>query len=167
MGRSILPRYFILSVLLLLTLVSVYIFFEARRFQDELLRQTEAKGLALADAMEANIRSSVLANALLEEQIGQRLLDNARLIDELLQYPPTDEKLLKEITATNRLKKIELLDLKGQPLAALPVPMRGRMQGMMSRMPEHPPAELPDQRRAMMTYMWGRRWRLPQEQPTA
>ncbi|HVO91652.1 MAG TPA: hypothetical protein VMT22_02375, partial [Terriglobales bacterium] len=68
MGRSILPRYFIFSVLLLLALVSVYIFFEARRLQDEILRQTEAKGSALADAMEANIRSSVLANALLEEQ---------------------------------------------------------------------------------------------------
>jgi signal transduction histidine kinase len=167
MGRSILPRHFILSVLLLLALVSVYIFFEARRFQDELLRQTEAKGSALADAMEANIRSSVLANALLEEQIGQRLLDNARLIDELLQYPPTDEKLLQEITATNRLRKIELLDLKGQPLAALPAPMRGRMPGMMGRMRGHPPEDLPEQRTAMMTYMWGRRWRLPQEQPTA
>ena len=167
MKRSILPRHYIFSVVLLLALVSVYIFFEARRLQDELLRQTEAKGLALADAMTANIRSSVLANALLEEQIGQRLLDNARLIDELLQYPPTDEKLLQEITATNRLKKIELLDLKGQPLAGLPAPMRGRMQGMMGRMRGHPPEDLPEQRTAMMTYMWGRRWRLPQEQPAA
>ena len=81
MSQRILPRYFLLSVLLLLGLVGVYIFFEARRFQDELLRQAEAKGLALADAMEANIRASVLANSLLEELIGQRLLDNARLID--------------------------------------------------------------------------------------
>jgi len=167
MKRSILPRHYIFSVVLLLALVSVYIFFEARRLQDELLRQTEAKGLALADAMAANIRSSVLANALLEDQISQRLFDNARLIDELLQYPPTDAKLLQEITATNRLKKIELLDLKGQPLAALPVPTRGRMQGMMGRMREPPSEDLPEQRRSMMTFMWGRRWRLPQEQTTA
>ena len=116
MGRSILPRHFILSVLLLLALVSVYIFFEARRFQDELLRQTEAKGLALADAIEANVRASVLANSLLEELISQRLFDNARLIDELLQFPRTDEKMLQQIAAANRLSKIELLDSKGQPL---------------------------------------------------
>jgi len=167
MGRRILPRHFIFSVLLLLTLVSVYIFFEAGRFQDEQLRQTEAKGLALADAIEANIRNSVLANALLEEQIGQRLLDNARLIDELLQYPPTDQKLLQQIAAANRLKKIELLDLEGQPLAALPAPSRGRMQEMMGRMRDLPPEDLHEQRRAMMTFMWGRRWRLPQEQPPA
>lgn len=167
MGRSILPRHFILSVLLLLVLVSAYIFFEARRFQQELLRQTETKGLALADAMEASIRGAVLANSLLEEQIGQRLLDNARLIDELLQYPPTDEKALQQIAAANRLKKIELLDLKGQPLTDFPAPSRGGMGAMMGRMREHPPESPPEQRGAMMAFMWGRRWRLPQDQTPA
>ncbi|HZH82985.1 MAG TPA: ATP-binding protein [Phototrophicaceae bacterium] len=163
MSRSISPRYFLLSVLLLLGLVGVYIFFEAQRFQDELLRQAEAKGLALADAMEANIRASVLANSLLEELIGQRLLDNARLIDELLQFPPTDEKALQQIAAANRLSKIELLDPNGRPLDALPAPSARRMQEMMSRMGKPPLDEPAEHRRAMM-FMWGRRWRLPQEQ---
>jgi signal transduction histidine kinase len=164
MNRRILPRYFLLSVLLLLGLVGVYIFFEARRFQDELLRQAEAKGLALADAMEANIRASVLANSLLEELIGQRLLDNARLIDELLQFPPTDEKALQQIAAANRLSKIELLDPNGRPLDALPAPSARRMQEMMSRMGNAPSDEAVEHRRAMM-FMWGRRWRLPLDQP--
>ncbi|MGE5219169.1 MAG: hypothetical protein ACM3SP_19405, partial [Chloroflexota bacterium] len=167
MRRSILPRHFILSVLLLLVLVSVYIFFEARRFQQELLRQTETKGLALADAMEASIRGAVLANSLLEEQIGERLLDNARLIDELLQYPPTDEQALQQIAAANRLKKIELLDLKGQPLTSFPAPTRGRMGAMMGQMRQHSPQSPPEQRGAMMAFMWGRRWRLPQDQTLA
>ncbi|MGN6718060.1 MAG: two-component system sensor histidine kinase NtrB, partial [Candidatus Binatia bacterium] len=146
-----------------LGLVGVYIFFEAQRFQDELLRQAEAKGLALADAMDANIRASVLANSLLEELIGQRLLDNARLIDELLQFPPTDEKALQQIAAANRLSKIELLDPNGRPLDALPAPSARRMQEMMSRMGKPPLDEPAEHRRAMM-FMWGRRWRLPQEQ---
>lgn len=163
MRPSILPRHFIFSVVLLLALVSIYIFFESRRFQDEILRQTEAKGAALADAIAANIRSSVLANALIEEQIGQRLLDNARLIDALLQYPPTDQKMLQQVAATNRLKKIDLLDLRGKPLAALPGPDRERMREMMGRMRELPPEEAHERRRAIMTFMWGRRWRLPQE----
>ena len=164
MSQRILPRYFLLSVLLLLGLVGVYVFFEARRFQDELLRQAEAKGLALADAMEANIRASVLANSLLEDLIGQRLLDNARLIDELLQFPPTDEKALQQIAAANRLSKIELLDPNGRPLDALPAPSARRMQEMMSRMGNAPSDEAVEHRRAMM-FMWGRRWRLPQDQP--
>lgn len=164
MSQRILPRYFLLSVLLLLGLVGVYIFFEARRLQDELLRQAEAKGLALADAMEANIRASVLANSLLEELIGQRLLDNARLIDELLQFPPTDEKALQQIAAANRLSKIELLDPNGRPLDALPAPSARRMQEMMSRMGNAPSDEAVEHRRAMM-FMWGRRWRLPLDQP--
>ena len=164
MERNILPRHFILSVLLLLSIVSVYIFFEARRFQHELLRQTEAKGLALADAMEANIRASVLANSLLEDLIGQRLLDNARLIDKLLQFPPTDEKTLQQIAAANRLSKIDLLDLNGRRLKTLPAPSRPPMQEMMGRMRNFPQGESLEQRRAMMMFMWGRRWRLPQEQ---
>jgi len=167
MRRSILPRQFIFSVLLLLALVAVYIFFEARRFQDELLRQTEAKGSALAEAMETNIRGAVLANSLLEELIGQRLLDNARLIDALLQFPPTDQKLLDQIAVTNRLSKIELLDLKGQPLGALPAPNLRRMQEMMARMGKSAPAELDEPHRAMMTFMWGRRWQLTHEQSPA
>ena len=163
MRPSILPRHFVFSVLLLLALVSIYIFFEARRFQDEILRQTEAKGSALADAVATNVRSSVLANAVIEEQIGQRLLDNARLIDALLQYPPTDRKMLEQVAATNRLKKIDLLDLHGKPLAALPGANRERVREMMGRMQEFPPEDAHERRRAMMTFMWGRRWRLPQE----
>jgi signal transduction histidine kinase len=164
MRRIILPRYFILSVLLLLALVSVYIFFEARRLQGELLRQTEAKGLALADAIETNIRSSVLGNSLLEELISQRLLDNARLIDQLLRFPPVDRTFLQQVAALNGLRKIDLLDPHGQPLGPeLPGRSMPQMQGMMARMKNFHPEESPEQRQAMMTFMWGRRWHLPQE----
>jgi signal transduction histidine kinase len=165
MRRNILPRHFILSVLLLLALVAVYIFFEARRLRQELLNQTEAKGLALADVIETNIRSSVLGNSLLEELISQRLLDNARLIDQLLRFPPVDRKFLQEVAALNGLRKIDLLDPSGRPLGPdLPAPSAHPMPEMMARMRKFPPQEAGEQRRAMMTFMWGRRWRLPQEQ---
>ena len=164
MSRGLLPRHFLLSVLLLFMLVAVYIFIDSRRFQTELLRQTEATGLALADAMETNIRASVLANSLLEDLIAQRLLDNARLIDELLQFPRTDERMLQQIAAANHLSKIELLDPQGKPLPQLPAPNARHMQEMMERMGKLPAPDSKEQRRAMMTFMWGRRWNLPQEQ---
>ena len=165
MRRVILPRHFIFSVLLLLGLISAYIFSEARRLQQELLRQTETNGAALAEAMETSIRSSILGNSLLENLIAQRLLDNARLIDELLRYPPVDRKVLQEIAQRNHLQKIELLDLKGKPveLPSAAPPMRWRMRQMMGQMEGLPPDSPADPHGAMMTFMWGRRWRLPQE----
>lgn len=164
MRGAILPRHFISSVLLLGALVSVYIFSEARRLQTELLRQTEAKGLALADAMETSVRSALLGNSLLEDLVSQRLLDNARLIDQLLRFPPVDQQFLNEIAAANRLQKIEILDLKGKPMElAARAPDPRHKQEMMARMGKLPPDETFPAHRGMM-YMWGRRWRLPQEQ---
>ena len=116
-----LPRHFLASGLLLLFLASLYVVFEAYRLKQEFLRQTEDKGAALAKAMEASVRNAVVGNALLEDLIEQRLLDNARLIDQLLVARRVDQALLTEISAMNRLQKIDLLDAQGRPweLAAL------------------------------------------------
>ena len=155
MRRVFLPRHFLASGLLLLVLASLYVFFEAQRLQEEFLRQTEDKGTTLAKAMEASVKNAIVGNALLEDLIGQRLLDNARLIDQLLLSRRVDQALLKEISAMNRLQKIDLLDQQGQPweLAALPA--------MIARQKEN--EELFQRRLQTMSYMWGKRWRLPKE----
>ena len=103
-------------------MASLYVFFEAQRLQQELLRQTEDKGTALAKAMETSVKNAIVGNALLEDLIRQRLVDNAGLIDELLLSRHVDQALLQEISAMNRLQKIDLLDEQGRPwkLAALP-----------------------------------------------
>ena len=153
MRKVFLPRHFLASGLLLLVLASLYVFFEAQRLRQEFLRQTEDKGTTLAKAMEASVKNAIVGNALLEDLIGQRLLDNARLIDQLLLSRRVDQALLKEISAMNRLQKIDLLDQQGQPweLAALPA--------MIARQKEN--EELFQRRLQTMSYMWGKRWRLP------
>jgi two-component system, NtrC family, sensor histidine kinase HydH len=155
MRRAFLPRHFLASGLLLLVLASLYVFFEAQRLQQEFLRQTEDKGTTLAKAMEASVKNAIVGNALLEDLIGQRLLDNARLIDQLLLSRRVDQALLKEISAMNRLQKIDLLDQQGQPweLSALPA--------LMARQKEN--EELFQRRLQTLSYMWGKRWRLPRE----
>jgi two-component system sensor histidine kinase HydH len=155
MRRVFLPRHFLASGFLLLALAALYIFFEAQRLKQEFLRQTEDKGTTLAKAMEASVRNAIVGNALLEELIGQRLLDNARLIDQLLLSRQVDQALLKEISAMNRLQKIDLLDQQGQPwdLAALPA--------LMARQKEN--EEHFQRRLQTLSYMWGKRWRLPRE----
>jgi two-component system, NtrC family, sensor histidine kinase HydH len=155
MRRVFLPRHFAASGLLLLILASFYVFFEAQRLKHEFLRQTEDKGAALAKAMEASVRNAIVGNALLEDLIEQRLLDNARLIDQLLLSRRVDQALLKEVSAMNRLQKIDLLDREGQPweLSALPAMIARNKEG----------EELLQRRQQMISYMWGKRWRLPRE----
>jgi signal transduction histidine kinase len=155
MRKVFLPRDFLASGLLLLSLASLYVFFEAQRLKQELLRQTADKGAALAKAMEASVRNAIVGNALLENLIEQRLLDNARLIDQLLLSRRVDQALLKEVSAMNRLQRIDLLDPEGQPwdLSALPANIAEKKEG----------EELLQRRRQMISYMWGKRWRLPGE----
>ena len=155
MRKVFLPRHFLASGLLLLSLASLYVFFEAQRLQQELLRQTEDKGTALAKAMEASVKNAIVGNAFLEDLIEQRLLDNARLIDQLVLSRRVDQALLKEVSAMNRLQKIDLLDPEGQPwdLSALPAVIAKKKEG----------DDILQRRQQMMSYMWGKRWRLPGE----
>jgi signal transduction histidine kinase len=155
MRRVFLPRHFLASGLLLLIFASLYVFFEARRLQQELLRQTEDKGTALAKAMETSVKNAIVGNALLEDLIRQRLVDNARLIDRLLLSRHVDEALLKEISAMNRLQKIDLLDEQGRPwkLAALPTVIARNKAREETFRPVRP----------TISYAWGKRWRLPTE----
>ena len=155
------PRYFVASVLLLALLTALYAVSVARRTQQELSRQLEGKGLALADALETSSRNAILGNQLMEEMIAQRLLDNARLVDQLLLSRPFDAEWLDRIRAMNRLARIELLDRDGRPYTP-PSPGPPGMMGMMGMMRRPPGLDAgPDQRRAMMMYMWGRRWSPP------
>jgi len=155
MRRVFLPRHFLASGLLLLILASLYVFIEAQRLQQELLRQTEDKGTALAKAMETSVKNAIVGNALLEDLIRQRLVDNARLIDQLLLSRHVDQTLLKEISAMNRLQKIDLLDEQGRPwkLAALPTVIALKKTRGETLQPP----------RQTISYAWGKRWRLPTE----
>jgi len=159
MRKVFLPRHFLESGLLLLVLASLYVFFEAQRLQQELLRQTEDKGTALAKAMETSVKNAIIGNALLEDLIRQRLVDNAGLIDELLLSRHVDQALLQEISAMNRLQKIDLLDEQGRPwkLAALPTVIARKKTREETVLPQRP----------TISYAWGKRWRLPTEKAEA
>jgi len=159
MTRPFPPRYFIASLALLLVLVGLHTISGARRTQRELQKQLEEKGTALAEAVETGSRNAIQGNALIEEMIAQRLLDNARLIDQLLLSRPFDRVAIERITAMNRLRRVDLLDRDGHPYAPPPSP-RG-MMGMMMRGPMA--GEIPEPHRSMMIYMWGRQWGSPPE----
>jgi len=149
------PRYFVTSMLLLSALVALFVVSVAHRTQRELSSQLEEKGLALAEALETSSRNAILSNALMEEMIAQRLLDNARLVDQLLRFRPPNPEWLKQLAAANGLARIDVLDRDGRPYAP-PVQPLGMMGRMMGAVPGS--GRDSDGHRDMMVYMWGRRW---------
>jgi signal transduction histidine kinase len=163
---SVPSRYFLASILLLSALVGLLALAAARRTQQELARQLEDQGLSLADALAASSRSAIAGHALMEELIAQRLLDNARLVDQLLRFRPPDAAWLRELSAANRLARVDLLDAEGKPYA-VPPPRPPMMMGMGMMGRPRPPGERPGEppsgepaepHRGMAMFMWGRRW---------
>ena len=126
-------------MLLLSALTALSTILVARETQRELSRQLEKNGLALADTIETSSRAAILGNALMEEMIAQRLMDNARLLDQLLFSHLFDPKWLRAMTAMNHLSRVELLDREGRPYTP-PAPPTGMlpMGGMMGRGPGPP-----------------------------
>jgi signal transduction histidine kinase len=151
------PRYFLASVILLSAITALFAGSTALQTQREFSRQLEEKGLALAEALETSSRNAISSQALVEEMIGQRLLDNARLVDQLLLSRPPDSEWLRRISAANGLTRIELLDQEGRPWTP-PAPPAGMPPMMGRRAFAGRDAE---ERRAMMMYVWGRRWAPP------
>jgi signal transduction histidine kinase len=151
-------RYFLASVLLLASLATLFSLSTALRTQQELRRQLEEKGGALAEALDISSRNAILSNALMEEMVAQRLLDNARLVDRLLLSHAPDPDWLRRISAANGLARIDLLDRAGRPYE--PPPRPPMMPGMMMTHPPSTPDEA-QERHTMMMYMWGRRWAPP------
>jgi len=167
MKRPAPARYFLASVLLLSALVSLFAVSSTRRTRQELLRQLEERGLALAEAVEVASRSAIRGNALMEEMIEQRLLDNARLVDRLLLARPLDPGILAELREVNRLRRVDLLDREGRPWVP-PRPFPGMMMGPrmgppMMAPPRDPPRgpQIPERHREMMRFFWGHRWGRP------
>lgn len=149
------PRYFVTSMLLLSALVVLFVVSVAHRTQRELSSQLEEKGLALAEALETSSRNAISSNALMEEMIAQRLLDNARLVDQLLRFRPPSPEWLEQLAAANGLARIDVLDRDGRPYAP-PAPPPGMMGRMMGAVPGS--GRDSGEHRDMMVYMWGRRW---------
>ena len=183
------------TVLLLIVLLGVYSLIESRRLQRDLSRELTDRAASLINILEATSKNAIASNALLEEAVAQRLLDNARFIDFLVARSPRAAEVIRRVAAENRLAKVELLDPKGHPLPALrgeaspsgsaaargsPGPpggagegtesrdtlMHRRMMEWMLRSPGEGEPRLPEgQRSPGVPFMWGHRWGGPRGDP--
>ncbi|HSB79290.1 MAG TPA: ATP-binding protein [Candidatus Methylomirabilis sp.] len=117
---TISPRYLILTVLLLATLVGLYMFLDARRTRLELEREVQERSSALLWTLLTSSRNATAGSNLVEGSIRQRLLDNAHLVDQLLAAGGLNASQLDRIVVRNHLQRIEFLDRRGQKLSEIP-----------------------------------------------
>src|SRR3990172_5324447 len=103
-GSPFPARYIVATVLLLLALVGSYTFLDARRLRGEMERELGQRGVVLLDSVGASVANAVSSPALIEGLIGQRLLDNARLIDRLIAGQGFDAAQIQQIVAQNHLR---------------------------------------------------------------
>ncbi|MBI2163702.1 MAG: hypothetical protein HYU32_06145 [candidate division NC10 bacterium] len=148
------------TVLLLIVLLGAYTLIESRRLQRELSRELTDRAAALIDILEASSQNAISSNALLEEAVAQRLLDNARFIDFFVARSPRAQELLQRVVTENRLAKVELLDPEGHPIPPSRLEASsgpGRRGPGAAESPAHPPGfPSPGQHpRAMMGWMMG------------
>jgi signal transduction histidine kinase len=104
------------TVFLLIVLLGAYTLVESRRLERNMSRELEDRALSLIDILEASSRNAIASNALLEEAVSRRLLDNARFVDFLLARSPWAAELIPRLVAENGLAKVELLDPEGRPI---------------------------------------------------
>jgi signal transduction histidine kinase len=133
-GHRLWPaRYALAALLLLVGLVTglgvLGVLLEARNVR----QVSEDLARALTEALETSGRNALLANQRLEEGIAQRLLDNARFLDRLLDQVPLSNQLLAELAARNGLARIEVLDAQGTVLASSAFKMPAPMQEHLAR----------------------------------
>jgi signal transduction histidine kinase len=163
------------TVLLLIVLLGAYTLIESRRLEQNLSRELEDRAAALIGILEAGSKNAIASNALLEEAVTQRLLDNARFVDFLVARTPRAQELIQRLVAENRLAKVELLDRQGHPISLPQVEVERRPEASAAPGPSGPPApgwgarmmmgrrmHQPDaperQPPSGMPFMWGHRW---------
>jgi signal transduction histidine kinase len=113
------------TVLLLILLLGGYALIESRRLQQNLARELEERAVALIGILETSSRNAIATQTMLEEIVGQRLLDNARFVDFIVARTPRAQELIQRVVKENRLAKVELLDREGQPVVLPQVEMPG------------------------------------------
>ncbi len=115
--RPMLWPAFLATVLMLILLLGGYALMESRRLQQTLARELEARAVALVGILEATSRNAVATQTMLEDLVGQRLLDNARFVDFVVSRIPRAQEMVQRVVQENKLAKVELLDREGRPIA--------------------------------------------------
>jgi two-component system sensor histidine kinase HydH len=103
-------RYAIIITLLLAAILFFIAFFGIQRSKSNMLRVMEKQGTALLESLILSSRNAIKANSLVEELVGERLLNVAVIVDRLEREKEITDSKLSEIARESDLWRIDIFD---------------------------------------------------------
>ncbi len=103
-------RYVVIITLLLALILFVIALFGIRQSKSNMLRVMEGEGKALLESLIMSSQNTVRANALVEELIGERLKDVARLVNQMEKDGQISNSKLDDLVEQSNLSRIDILD---------------------------------------------------------
>jgi two-component system sensor histidine kinase HydH len=103
-------RYVIIITLLLALILFLIAFFGIEKSKSNMLKVMEREGIALLGSLTLSSQNTIRANALVEEIVGEKLLNIAHLVDRAEKEGKIDDSKLQEIAETSNLLRIDILD---------------------------------------------------------
>ena len=102
--------YVIIITLLLALILFLIAFFGIEKSKSNMLKVMEKEGIALLGSLILAGQNTIRANALVEEIVGERLLNIAHLVDRAEKEAKIDNSKLQEIVEASNLLRIDILD---------------------------------------------------------
>lgn len=115
MKKFISLPYFIFSFIILAALMVSSALFELHQSKKELLELMQENAHAIIDGAVYGSIYNIRSGRLLEDEVVNRLFDNATLIDKLQRRRMVDKKMLLEIMDDNDLIQVAILDKNLRP----------------------------------------------------
>jgi len=103
-------KYAVIITLLLAAILFFIAFFGIQRSKSNMLRVMERQGTALLESLILASRNAIKANSLVEELVGERLLNVAVIVDRLEREKDITDAKLSEITRESNLWRIDIFD---------------------------------------------------------
>lgn len=104
------PKSLLFIFITVLILVSISVFNEQQQSRKEVLEILESQSKSLLEAMIVSSQEILYAGNEIEEEIRNRLLNNASLIKILLKENDLNIRILQEIASINNINRINVFD---------------------------------------------------------
>ncbi|MCY3791840.1 MAG: PAS domain-containing protein, partial [Gemmatimonadetes bacterium] len=112
------PGYLALLFVVLALVLGAFALYGLRQAQQSTLETLERGARSLAEAVSRAEENVLRAEGDMEELVGERLLDNARLLAELGLTQSLSDTFLVRIAADNALDQVDVFDVAGQLVAS-------------------------------------------------
>ncbi len=115
---NIQPRYIIAVTFSIAVLMFVSAYIELRQSKDELFHLLEEHSVSLAEIVERSSSNIVLSSEYIEQQLAERLFNNASFIARMDSVNTLQQTDLTRIANENKIFRIHIFDVKGKRIAS-------------------------------------------------